>query len=98
MSAPTGRGREPVVPAKRKVRQQMSGCLLVVVAIALGAFEYILEHNRPTHVAGIDVLYHKGYSAIVYVSTGDLLIYWALSMTCIASAVLLAFLVIEGKR
>ena len=94
----TGRNKEAVGPGRRKIHQQMAGCLLVVVAVALGVFEYILEHDRPTHAIGANLLYHKGYSAIVYVSTVDLMIYWALSMTCIASAVFLAFLVIDGKR
>jgi hypothetical protein len=85
------------LPTKKKIHQQVAGCFLVLTAIALGIFEYILEHHRPAHAQGAFDLYHKGYGAIVYVSTIDLLIYWALSMICIASALLLAFLVIDRK-
>jgi len=65
--------------------------LLLVSALSLAAFEYFLEHARPVQSQGSFALYHKGYGAIVYVSNGDQLIYWGLSMACIASALFLAY-------
>ena len=65
--------------------------LLLISAVSLAAFEYVLEHARPAQSEGAFVLYHKGYGAIVYVSNGDQLIYWGLSMSCIASALFLAY-------
>ena len=65
--------------------------LLLVSAVSLGAFEYFLEHNRPLRIQGLYSLYHKGYGTIVYVSGGDQLLYWGLSMACIASALFLAY-------
>ena len=65
--------------------------LLLISAVSLAVFEYVLEHNRPAQSEGPFTLYHKGYGAIVYVSNTDQLLYWALSMACIASALFLAY-------
>jgi len=65
--------------------------LLLISAVSLAAFEYFLEHARPAQSQGSFALYHKGYGAIVYVTPTDQLIYWALSMACIASALFLAY-------
>ena len=64
---------------------------LLVSAISLAGYEYVLEHDRPARIEGAYTLYHKGYGATVYVTNSDQLLYWALSMACIASALFLAF-------
>ncbi len=73
------------------LKSYLAASLLLISAVSLAAFEYILEHDRPTQSQGPFTLYHKGYGAIVYVSNGDQLIYWGLSMACIASALFLAY-------
>ena len=65
--------------------------LLLISAVSLAAFEFFLEHARPAQSEGPFALYHKGYGAIVYVSNTDQVIYWGLSMACIASALFLAY-------
>ncbi len=65
--------------------------LLLISAVSLATFEFFLEHHRPVQSQGVFSLYHKGYGAIVYVSNADQLIYWGMSMACIASALFLAY-------
>ncbi len=75
----------------RIVNRHIAIVPLLLSGVSLAGFEYFLEHHRPLQSRGAFNLYHKGYGAIVYVSSFDQMLYWALSMACIASALLLAY-------
>ena len=75
----------------RVINHYIAIVLMLFSGLSLAAFEYILDHNRPLQSQGPFKLYHKGYGAIVYVSSADQLLYWVLSMACIASALFLAY-------
>lgn len=72
--------------------------LMAVTGLALAGFEYWLEHDRPQRIEGPFMLYHKGYGAIVYVSTLDQIAYLALSVAFIGLAVAMAFLSIDLRE
>ena len=72
--------------------------LMAVTGLALAGFEYWLEHDRPQKIDGPFMLYHKGYGAIVYVSTLDQVAYLALGLTFIALAATMAFLSIDLRE
>ena len=72
--------------------------LMAVTGLALAGFEYWLEHDRPQKIDGPFMLYHKGYGAIVYVSTLDQVAYLALGLTFIALAATMAFLSIDFRE
>ncbi len=73
------------------LKSYLAAALLLISALSLAVFEYVLEHDRPVRSQAPFTLYHKGYGAIVYVTNSDQLLYWGLSMACIASALFLAY-------
>ena len=72
--------------------------LTVATGLALTGYEYWLERHRPQHVDGPFVLYHKGWSAGVYVSNPDLAVYLALGLAFIGLAVATAFLSMDVRE